>query len=128
VGICQETKTPPHRKRDVATPAAHCVNLCYALGNMDCKNKLYFGDNLKILREHVPDASVDLIYLDPPFNSSATYNVLFKEKSGEESVAQITAIEDTWQWGTEPEAVCREILESGACVLAGAQSRGTRQR
>jgi DNA modification methylase len=55
---------------------------------MDEKNKLYFGDNLKILREYVPDASVDLIYLDPPFNSSATYNVLFKEKSGEESAAQ----------------------------------------
>ena len=54
---------------------------------MDGKNKLYFGDNLKILREYVPDASVDLIYLDPPFNSSATYNVLFKEKSGEESAA-----------------------------------------
>ena len=69
--------------------------------NMDDKNKLYFGDNLKILREYVPDASVDLIYLDPPFNSSATYNVLFKEKSGEESAAQITAFEDTWQWSQE---------------------------
>ena len=50
---------------------------------MDAKNKLYFGDNLKILREYVADASVDLIYLDPPFNSSASYNVLFKEKSGD---------------------------------------------
>jgi 16S rRNA G966 N2-methylase RsmD len=48
---------------------------------MEGKNKLHFGDNLKILREYVPDASVDLIYLDPPFNSSATYNVLFKEKA-----------------------------------------------
>ena len=66
-------------------------HLCYDFANMDAKNKLYFGDNLKILREYVPDASVDLIYLDPPFNSSATYNVLFKEKSGEESAAQITA-------------------------------------
>ena len=47
---------------------------------MDAKNKLYFGDNLKILREYVPDASVDLIYIDPPFNASATSNVLFKEK------------------------------------------------
>jgi len=46
---------------------------------MDAKNKLYFGDNLKILREYVADASVDLIYLDPPFNSSTTYNVLLKE-------------------------------------------------
>jgi len=54
---------------------------------MDWKNKLCFGDNLDILRCEVPDVSLDLIYLDPPFNSSATYNVLFKEKSGEESTA-----------------------------------------
>ena len=47
------------------------------------RNKLYFGDNLGILREHIADESVDLIYLDPPFNSNATYNVLFKEKSGD---------------------------------------------
>jgi DNA modification methylase len=85
---------------------------------MDEKNKLYFGDNLKILREYVPDASVDLIYLDPPFNSSATYNVLFKEKSGEESAAQIMAFEDTWQWGRESEAVYREIVERGPRKLA----------
>jgi len=85
---------------------------------MDEKNKLYFGDNLKILREYVSDASVDLIYLDPPFNSSATYNVLFKEKSGEESAAQITAFEDTWQWSQEAEAVYREIVESGPRKLA----------
>jgi hypothetical protein len=85
---------------------------------MDAKNKLYFGDNLKILREYVPDASVDLICLDPPFNSSATYNVLFKETSGEESAAQITAFEDTWQWGRESEAVYTEIVESGPRELA----------
>jgi site-specific DNA-methyltransferase (adenine-specific) len=85
---------------------------------MDEENKLYFGDNLKILREYVPDGSVDLIYLDPPFNSSATYNVLFKEKSGEESAAQITAFEDTWQWSQEAEAVYREIVESGPRKLA----------
>ena len=70
------------------------TSLCYAFGKMDEKNKLYFGDNLKTLRDYVEHASVDLIYLDPPFNSSATYNVLFKEKSGEESAAQITAFED----------------------------------
>jgi DNA modification methylase len=85
---------------------------------MDWKNQLYFGDNLKILREYVPDASVDLIYLDPPFNSSATYNVLFKEKSGEESAAQITAFEDTWQWSKDAEAVYREIVERGPRKLA----------
>ena len=59
---------------------------------MDWKNKLYFGDNLQILRERLPDACVDVIYLDPPFNSNANYNVLFKEKSGEESAAQIMAL------------------------------------
>src|SRR5208337_3407085 len=79
---------------------------------------LCFGDNLDILREHLPDASVDLIYLDPPFNSSATYNVLFKEKSGEESAAQITAFEDTWQWSVEAEAVYKEIVISGPRKLA----------
>ena len=66
------------------------------------KNKLYLGDNLDILRKYVPDESVDLIYLDPPFNSNATYNVLFQEKSGDKSAAQITAFEDTWQWGKNP--------------------------
>jgi len=85
---------------------------------MDEKNKLYFGDNLKILRDYVEDASVDLIYLDPPFNSQATYNVLFKEKSGEESAAQIMAFEDTWEWGLESEAVYKEIVTSGPRKLA----------
>jgi DNA modification methylase len=85
---------------------------------MDRKNKLYFGDNLGILRREVPGSSVDLIYLDPPFNSNATYNVLFKEKSGEESAAQITAFEDTWQWSMEAEAVYKEIVTSGPRKLA----------
>jgi hypothetical protein len=80
---------------------------------MDWKNKLYFGDNLNILRERVLDASIDLIYLDPPFNSNANSNVLFKEKSSEESAAQITAFEDTWQWSLEAQAVYKEIVTSG---------------
>ena len=58
-------------------------------------NRLYFGDNLDTLRHHVADESVDLIYLDPPFDSNATYNVLFRERSGEDSAGQITAFEDT---------------------------------
>jgi len=96
----------------------HPACLCYAFGKMEQKNKLYFGDNLKILRDYVEDASVDLIYLDPPFNSQATYKVFFKEKSGEESAAQITAFEDTWQWGLEPEGVYNEIVTSGPRKLA----------
>ena len=64
-------------------------------------NSLYYGDNLTVLRDHVPDESVDLVYLDPPFNSNASYNVLFREKSGEESPAQIKAFTDTWEWTQE---------------------------
>ena len=66
-------------------------------------NTLYYGDNLDVLRQHVPDESVDLVYLDPPFNSNASYNVLFKERSGEESPAQIKAFTDTWDWTLESE-------------------------
>ncbi len=62
-------------------------------------NTLYYGDNLDILREHISTASVDLVYLDPPFNSNRNYNVLFKDESGQDSEAQITAFEDTWHWG-----------------------------
>src|SRR5438093_8789708 len=61
-------------------------------------NTLFYGDNLRILREYIADASVDLIYLDPPFNSNRSYNVLFKDESGHEAEAQIEAFEDTWHW------------------------------
>ena len=84
----------------------------------DWKNTLYFGDNLDILREHVPDESVDLIYLDPPFNSNATYNVLFRETSGEGSAAQIQAFDDTWHWSIESEATYREVVTDGPRRLA----------
>ena len=76
-------------------------------------NRLYFGDNLSILREHVADASVDLIYLDPPFNSNATYNVLFRERSGDESAAQITAFDDTWHWSLESERAYQDVITQG---------------
>jgi site-specific DNA-methyltransferase (adenine-specific) len=75
-------------------------------------NVLYYGDNLEILRKYIPDASVDLVYLDPPFNSNATYNVLFKEPSGASSQAQISAFEDTWHWGLEAERALQEIAAS----------------
>ena len=67
------------------------------------RNSLFYGDNLEILREHFADESVDLVYLDPPFNSNANYNVLFREQSGEESPAQIQAFSDTWRWTQESE-------------------------
>lgn len=68
-------------------------------------NLLYYGDNLDILRRYVPDESVDLIYLDPPFNSQRTYNVIFKDESGRKSDAQLLAFEDTWHWGPDAERV-----------------------
>ncbi len=81
------------------------------------KNRLYFGDNLDILVDF-PDESADLIYLDPPFNSNATYNVLFRERSGLESAAQITAFEDTWRWSIESEAAYRDVVSYGPRNLA----------
>jgi len=79
---------------------------------MSAENKLFYGDNLDILRnrEYFPDACVDLIYLDPPFNSNRSYNVLFKDESGLESEAQITAFEDTWHWGRAAEDTYHELV------------------
>lgn len=77
-------------------------------------NQLYYGDNLGIMREHLADASVDLVYLDPPFNSNRSYNVLFKERNGDDSPAQIEAFGDTWVWSYETENLFQELLESDA--------------
>src|SRR5947199_3507116 len=83
-------------------------------------NLLYYGDNLDILRRYVADESADLIYLDPPFNSNADYNVLFAEKSGEKATAQIKAFGDTWEWGTEAAAEYNEVIRSGHDRIAKA--------
>jgi len=80
------------------------------------KNKLYYGDNLEVLRQHVKDESVDLIYLDPPFNSRQDYNVLFAEKDGTRSSSQIMAFEDTWEWNVDAERAYEEIVERGGRV------------
>ncbi|MCL2830485.1 MAG: site-specific DNA-methyltransferase, partial [Betaproteobacteria bacterium] len=73
-------------------------------------NSLYFGDNLDVLREHVRDESVDLVYLDPPFNSTRDYNVLFASPKGEQSEAQIVAFKDSWYWGMQTEREFNEIV------------------
>lgn len=75
-------------------------------------NRLYFGDNLDVLRRHIKDETVDLIYLDPPFNSKANYNVLYKEPTGRKSVAQVQAFEDTWHWGPDASSAFDEVLRS----------------
>jgi site-specific DNA-methyltransferase (adenine-specific) len=90
-------------------------------------NHLYYGDNLTVLREGIASESVDLIYLDPPFNSNAGYNVLFKAPDGSGSAAQIEAFDDTWHWNDSAEfafadvprpasdaVTCRRSLERAA--------------
>jgi DNA modification methylase len=74
------------------------------------ENTLYFGDNLHILREHIPAESVDLIYLDPPFNSKRAYNVYLKTPKGVQSESQITAFDDTWHWGEQAEQEYYDLL------------------
>jgi len=74
-------------------------------------NTLYYGDNLKILRKYQADESVDLIYLDPPFNSKRAYNVIFKDQTGKDEAAQIQAFEDTWSWRTHAQDAYEEIME-----------------
>lgn len=82
------------------------------------KNQLFYGDNLDILRDHIADESIDLIYLDPPFNSNRNYNVLFKEKSGQESASQIEAFEDTWKWDENASFAYHELTTTPPVSVA----------
>ena len=80
------------------------------------KNQLYYGDNLEVLKRYVKDETVDLVYLDPPFNSRQDYNVLFAEKDGSQSSSQIHAFEDTWEWNPESMRAYEQIVEQGGRV------------
>jgi DNA modification methylase len=85
-------------------------------------NRLYYGDNLDVLRRHVDDESVDLVYLDPPFNSNATYNVLFAERDGSQAASQIKAFEDTWKWDRGAARAYEEVVELGGRVSQAMQA------
>jgi DNA modification methylase len=85
-------------------------------------NVLYYGDNLDVLRQHVATESVDLVYLDPPFNSNANYNVLFAEQDGSRSAAQIKAFTDTWRWDEAAAAAYHEAVEAGGDVSRAMQA------
>ena len=85
-------------------------------------NKLYFGDNLDVLRDHIHQESVDLVYLDPPFNSQENYNVLFKERSDVGVGAQVEAFRDTWKWEDGAANVYEDVMRFNgdvALVLRG---------
>jgi site-specific DNA-methyltransferase (adenine-specific) len=91
-------------------------------------NHLYYGDNLAVLRDSIGDESVDLIYLDPPFNSNAGYNVLFKAPDGSGSAAQIEAFDDTWHWNDSAEAAFADVLRSGNGVFRKMPRHGRDRR
>lgn len=103
----------------------------YRVGDLET-GVLFYGDNLPVLREYVPDESVDLVYLDPPFNSNRSYNVLFRDESGNYSEAQIEAFEDTWHWSEAAEQTYYELWtqapdEVSKAVVALRQLIGTNQ-
>ncbi|MDK4738723.1 site-specific DNA-methyltransferase [Rhizobium sp. CNPSo 3464] len=81
-------------------------------------NQLWFGDNLTILREEIETGSVDLVYLDPPFNSNANYNVLFRTPSDEAASAQVEAFRDTWTWGNEAQWALDEIMRQSGSLAS----------
>ena len=86
------------------------------------RNQLFYGDNLDVLGRHVADESVDLVYLDPPFNSNASYNVLFAERDGTQAAAQIKAFEDTWRWDEGAARAYEDVVEAGGRVSQAMQA------
>src|SRR5881227_1795187 len=95
------------------------------------ENTLFYGDNLDVLRKDIADESVDLIYLDPPFNSNRNYNVLFRNEAGSDSESQITAFEDTWHWNLAAEETYGELISQpdqvGRMIESFRQFIGTNQ-
>jgi len=83
---------------------------------------LYYGDNLEIMRRHLPDETIDLVYADPPFKSNQNYNVLFQEMDGSRAASQILAFEDTWTWDSEDEAVFFDLVTAGGRLADALQA------
>lgn len=86
------------------------------------ENVLYYGDNLDVLRRYVRDESVDLVYLDPPFNSNKDYNVLFLEHDGGRAAAQVKAFKDTWEWDQVAARTFHELVEAGGKLSEAMQA------
>ena len=88
-------------------------------------NTFHAGDNLDVLRRHVADESVDLVYLDPPFKSDTTYNVLFAERDGARAAAQVKAFEDTWRWDEGAARSLADVIEAGGSVAEAMRAMRT---
>jgi site-specific DNA-methyltransferase (adenine-specific) len=99
--------------RIIGNPAAHCrLTLNPRLSTINFQmGTLYYGDNLDILRRYLKDGTVDLVYLDPPFNSAQNYNAFFQEKDGSAAASQIHAFEDTWHWDIETKKAYDAVTE-----------------
>ena len=106
----RQSRTSDGEARAVGAPTARAETPARA------KNLLYYGDNLDVLERHIAPESVDLVYLDPPFNSNADYNVLFQEKDGKRAAAQIQAFTDTWEWNQESARAYEQVVEAGGDV------------
>jgi site-specific DNA-methyltransferase (adenine-specific) len=89
---------------------------------MTSTGQLFYGDNLDVLQRYVKAESVDLVYLDPPFNSSRDYNVLFAEKDGARAAAQVKAFKDTWEWDDIAAKSYRQLVEGGGAVSEAMQA------
>jgi 16S rRNA G966 N2-methylase RsmD len=98
------------------------------------RNQLHYGDNLDVLERHIKDESIDLIYLDPPFQSGRDYNVLFEEQDGTKAAAQIQAFEDTWTWDKRAAAAYDEVVKANGVkfgrkpILTPHQQKEARKR
>ena len=86
---------------------------CDDRGMTGLGGRLFYGDNLDVLTRHIQDESVDLIYLDPPFNSARDYNLLFSEHDGTRSAEQVKAFKDTWEWDATAVAAYRDLVQEG---------------
>jgi site-specific DNA-methyltransferase (adenine-specific) len=85
-------------------------------------NRLYYGDNLDVLRLHIDPETVDLVYLDPPFQRGKDYNLLFRASDGQHAEEQVRAFKDTWHWGNESEESYREALDMGGGPASALES------
>ena len=114
--------SPPVHRAVTTAPRGRRVSYSHPVSENSPKNQLFYGDNLDVLGRHVADESVDLVYLDPPFNSNANYNVLFAERDGTQAAAQIKAFEDTWRWDEGAARAYADVVEAGGRVSQAMQA------
>jgi site-specific DNA-methyltransferase (adenine-specific) len=118
---CQGSSRTRAAKTPTTWPSVWFTPYDFAVGDPS-NNRLYFGDNFDVLRQHIKDESVDLVYLDPPFNSAKDYNVLFLEHDGKRSAAQVKAFKDTWEWDEVAARSYQELTAAGGRVSQAMQA------